>query len=271
MDATTVGRRLRRLEQSLGRTLFELHPGGQRLTAAGLELLDHVGAIEEGFEALEADSDDDAAAGTIRVSAAEGFGTWVIATRLHEFARRHPRLSIDLVANSGFLSPSKREADVAVTLTRPRQGAVVARKLCDYALGLYGRNDYLATHGSVASRSDLCGRDLVGYVPDLLYAAELNYLDEIVPGMRPRLKSTSINAQTAMIAAGAGMGLLPCFIADDNPHLTRVLPEVVIQRSFWTVYHQVSRPARRIRAFIDWLTEAVEQDRHRLMGLIRQA
>lgn len=266
VDATTVGRRLRRLEARLGRTLFEQTREGQVLTEAGETLLAQVEQMQRAADRIEARPDSGTLSGLLRVSVSEGFGTWLVAEHLPAFAAAHPALTIDLVASSGFLSPSKREADVAVLLARPAQGPVVASKLSDYALHLYASADYVASRG--APTRDTLAREhrLVGYIPDLLYAPELRYLREVDAALAPQLRSSSIAAQARLIAGGAGVGVLPHFIAGRDPALVRVLPEVTIARAFWLVTHRDTRQLRRVRAFRSWLVELVTRHRAALVG-----
>ncbi|WP_294356555.1 LysR family transcriptional regulator [uncultured Sphingomonas sp.] len=268
VDATTIGRRLRRLEARLGATLFEQTREGQVLTEAGERLLAQVEAMQRASERIgeTGDGDRDTLSGLLRVSVSEGFGTWLIAEHLHDFARRHPALTIDLVASSGFLSPSKREADAAVLLERPSAGPVVASKLADYTLRLYASRGYLDRHGAPTRETIAADHRLVGYIPDLLYSPELRYLREIDPGLSPGLRSSSINAQARLIASGAGVGVLPHFIAGGNPDLVRVMPEVEIARAFWLVTHRDTRQLRRVRAFRAWLVELVTRHRAQLIG-----
>lgn len=268
VDATTIGRRLRRLEHLLGITLFEKTREGQVLTEAGERLLARVETMAHA--AAEIDEQAGAAAlgpsGTVRISVSEGFGTRFLVDHLPGFARAHPGLTIDLVASSGFLSLSRREADIAIMLSRPRGGPVVAGKLSDYHLRLYAARDYLVQYGMPARPADLAaGHRLVGYIPDLIYAPELRYLDEVHLGLSPQLRSSSIVAQARMIAAGAGIGVLPCFIGDTEPGLCPVLPERRIARSFWVVTHQDTRQLARVRAVRDWLAYTVAAHRPRLL------
>jgi DNA-binding transcriptional LysR family regulator len=204
--------------------------------------------------------------GTLRISASEGFGSWFLAAHVPDFVRAHPALTLDLVANSGFLSLSKREADIAVMLSRPKAGPVIARKLSDYSLRLYASQGYLALGGMPQAPADLLkGHGLVGYIPDLLYAPELRYLDELQPGLAPTLRSSSINAQHHLIAAGAGIGVLPCFMGDADAALVPVLPDRRITRSFWLVTHKDTHQLARIRAGRDWILGVVQRHRGQLL------
>ncbi|MFD1612751.1 LysR family transcriptional regulator [Sphingomonas tabacisoli] len=265
LDATTVARRLGRLEVEAGRSLFEVTPAGHILTARGQDLLGHAQTMESAAIACaEGAQAGLQASGTIRVSVAEGFGTSVIAPHLHEFADAHPGIGVELVASSGFLNLSRREADVAVMLARPQRGPLVARKLTDYNLGIYGRRGVARPLSSIA---DLGEERLVGYVPDLIYAPELHYLEETAPGLSATLSSTSVNAQAAMIRSGAGIGILHCFVGDLDPLLERLLPEEVdIARSYWLVMHRDLRGVARVKAFVDWLDGLVTRMRPLMVG-----
>src|SRR5690606_12637098 len=105
------------------------------------------------------------------------------------------------------------------------------------------------------------GIAVIGYMPDILYAPELDYLGEIEPGLRATVRSSSILAQRRMIASGAGVGVLPCFLAAENPALVRVRRDQTIGRSFWLALHRDVAPQPRIRAFIDWLDARVREGR----------
>ncbi|GAA4773956.1 LysR family transcriptional regulator [Novosphingobium ginsenosidimutans] len=269
VDPTTTSRRLRRLEAALGETLFEQTREGQVLTEAGERLLAKVEAMAQAATAIREGGPASASgllSGTLRISASEGFGSWFLAAHVPDFVRAHPALTLDLVANSGFLSLSKREADIAVMLSRPKAGPVIARKLSDYSLRLYAGQAYLDHAGAPHSPADLLkGHSLVGYIPDLLYAPELRYLDELQTGLAPALRSSSINAQHHLIAAGAGIGVLPCFMGDADPALVPVLPERRITRSFWLVTHKDTHQLARVRAGRDWILGVVQRHRGQLL------
>jgi len=260
-DPTTVSRRIRRLEADLGQVLFEQDREGQRLTAPGRALLIRAEEMERCASAIGEDSGGEGgASGILRVSASEGFGTWVIAPHLHDFAARHPAVTIDLTASSGFLSPSRRETDIAILLARPRKGPLLTRKLTDYSLGLYGARRYLERTGGVPGRDALGSHRIIGYIPDQIYAPELDYLSELLPGADANLRSSSINAQHRLCRAGAGLAILPDFIGAQDGELQRVLPDFALHRAFWIAIHQDVRNLARVSLFNDWLTELVAEE-----------
>ncbi len=262
IDPTTVSRRISALEASLQQTLFERTPEGFALTAAGRALVPQAEAMAAAAARIRSGRDaGDGLSGQLRVSVSEGFGSSFIAPRLAGLTAAHPELEIDLVASSGFLNPSRREADMAILLARPRKGPLITRKLADYRLGLYAaadRPDWTLDRSMVLAGADI---PIIGYIPDILYAPELDYLGEIEPGLRATIRSSSILAQRRMISGGAGIGVLPCFLAAGDPALVRVRPDLVIGRSFWLAIHRDVATQPRIRAFIDWLDAEVRESR----------
>jgi len=265
VDATTVGRRLRRLEAKLGLTLFEQTREGQVLTEAGEALLVKVETMANAAVGIDENSQGHSASalsGTLRISVSEGFGSWFLSPHLEQFIALHPALTVDLVASSGFLSLSKREADIAVMLSRPKAGPVVARKLADYSLGLYATAEYLARKGTPQAIEELADDHcLIGYIPDLLYAPELRYLDELAPGLAPKLRSSSITAQLQLVASGAGIGVLPCFMASSDRRLVPILERHRIKRSFWLVTHKDTQQLARVKAGKEWILDCVRRNR----------
>ncbi|HAF40897.1 MAG TPA: LysR family transcriptional regulator [Sphingobium sp.] len=261
IDATTIARRLARLEKALDTELFEVGAGERLLTARGQELLGHAEAAESAaLAAVEQMSGQERKlSGQVRLSVAEGFGTWVLAPGMGDFNRRHPGIRLDLITASGFLNPSKREADMAVMLARPQRGRLTVRRLGDYRLHLYASPAYLERVGRPGKPADLRDHALIGYVPEFIFSPELDYLDEVEAGLEANLRSTSIIMQQRMIAEGAGIGVLPDFIGRRDPGLMPLMADrVEITRSFWLVMHGDLRRLARIGAVADWLQERIE-------------
>ncbi len=261
IDATTISRRLARLERALGTELFELGAGERGLTPRGLALMRHAENAESAALAALEDvtGQERRLSGQVRLSVAEGFGTWVLAPGIPAFSQRHPGIRLDLITASGFLNPSKREADMAVMLARPQRGRLKVRRLGDYRLHLYASPDYLARAGRPERPAQLRDHVLIGYVPEFIFSPELDYLDEVEAGLEANLRSTSIIMQQRMIAQGAGIGVLPDFIGRRDSSLICLMEErVEISRSFWLVMHGDLRKLARIDAVAQWLEERVK-------------
>jgi DNA-binding transcriptional LysR family regulator len=261
IDATTIGRRLARLNLALEADLFEISGGERSLTERGQALFRHAETVESAALAAmeEVTGESRSLSGQVRLSVAEGFGTWILTPGLAEFHARNPGIRLDLITASGFLNPSKREADMAVMLARPQRGRLAVRRLGDYRLHLYASPAYLERAGTPGTRAALRHHTLIGYVPEFIFSPELDYLGEVEAGLEAHLRSTSINVQHRMVAEGAGIGVLPDFIGQSSPGLVLVLEDQVeIMRSFWLVTHGDMRTLARIAAVAQWLQQRVE-------------
>lgn len=264
LDATTVGRRLRRLEADLGLSLFERTRRGHILTLAGEAIVAKAEAIEQSALEISAQADigGTEASGRVRLGVTEGLGNALIAPALAGFHERYPSIALDLIAMSGFASVPKREADMAVMLARPTSGRLKVRKLSDYALHLFASRDYLSRWGAPQSPAALSRHTLIGYVDDLIYSPQLRYHAEIAPNLTLQFCSPSIIAQLQMARAGLGIAVLPNFMAARDESLQPVLKdEVRVERSFWLTTHEDLAPLARIRALSDFLAELFDTHR----------
>lgn len=264
VDHATCSRRIAALETALAAKLFERRPQGYGLTTDGEKLV----AIAETMEsqALAAQGSVGGGnlnlSGVVRLGAPDGLSTYFLAPRLAGLMHRHPDLTIELVSTSQLLSLTKREADIAISLNRPKEGKVVARKLTDYDLALYAANAYLERAKPIRRRDDLFRHPIIGYVGDLVTAPELNYLDEIARGLRASFQSSNLIAQMTATIAANGLCVLPHFIASQEPRLTRVLPGAVsLRRSFWLTVHEDMRNLARIRVVLDLLQDEIKRHR----------
>lgn len=266
-DPTTISRRIRRLEHDLGQTLFERTRRGHLLTEQGETLAQRIEDMESVAVGIqELTGQDQTVTGKVRLGVSEGLGTKFIAPILADFTSLWPAIEIDLIALSGFVSVPKREADMSILLTRPKTGRLKVRKLTDYALQLYGSAAYLDAQPAIATTQDLEQHTLIGYVDDLIYSPQLRYFEDILPGLSPRLCSPSILAQLELTRSGAGLCILPKFIAELHSELRPVLPgDIQVQRSFWLVTHEDVQDFARIRHLSQFLVEAAAKARSRFL------
>jgi DNA-binding transcriptional LysR family regulator len=260
VSQATVGRRITALEAALGTQLLERRTDGCRLTEGGRSLLAVMEEAEASFSRAQAEAagrQDEDVAGTVRIGTPDGFGVSFLAPHLKSLAARHPRLRIELVPVPRAFSLSQREADIAVMVGRPSEGRLLVRKLTDYTLGLYASGIYAQEHGLPATQAELAGHRLVGYVDDLIPMASMDYGREFLRAWRSDIAIASATGQFEAVKAGAGIGILHDFIARPAGGLVRVLPELSVRRSYWTVVHETLKELARVRAVLDFLAETV--------------
>lgn len=264
IDHTTLSRRIKSLEEDLGTRLFERSVSGYSLTAQGERFLRTAQEVET--LALRAAQDISGSssriAGSVRIGATDGFGTSFLAPRLPAMSAPHPELLLELVTMPRLFNLTKREADLAIGLERPEAGRLYARKLTDYDLCLYGAKGYLARHGEPVTPRDLREHRFVGYIPDLIYAEQLDYLPLVSKETEPWIASSNLVAQFNMTLANAGLCVLPRFMAAREPRLRQVLADHVrITRAFWLIVHADIRDLARIRYCSDFLVEEIRANR----------
>jgi len=110
--------------------------------------------------------------------------------------------------------------------------------------------------------TDLPAHRFVGYIEELLFTPELDYLPQVSPKISAKFRSANLIAQLNATIAGFGIAVLPHFMATANPELRAVLPdEVRISRTFWMLMHADSKDLARIRAVADYICETVERER----------
>ncbi len=263
VDHATVGRRVKALEENLETKLFDRSPQGYSLTDAGHRLIGIAESIESGAIQAQAElgGQHKNISGTIRIGAAEGIATSVLAKIAGELCRRHPELEIQIVALPRRFSLSKREADIAIAVSPPTSGRLKFRKIADYKLHMYGTKKYLDSHDEIRSIDDLVKVRGIGYVHDLIYDKELDYIPLVSPDIKPHLTSTSVHVQLEATLNDAGVCILHDFMAAPFKQLQKVLPEQIsFTRSFWFVVHEDYANLERVRVVSDAIIEGIRRE-----------
>jgi DNA-binding transcriptional LysR family regulator len=265
IDPATVGRRIARLEDSLGARLFVKSPQGYALTDAGGRLVPRAEVAEAALRGLDETAETpEGLTGQIRLGAPDGCANYLLPQVLAQMCDRQPGLEVQLVALPRVFNLSKREADMAIGVSRPEAGRLVVQKLTDYRLHLAASRSYLAAHAPITTRSDLKAHRLVGYIPDMIFDKELDYLAEL--GLAaPPLASNSVSVQLNFLRAGAGVGVVHDFALPAAPDLQRILPnDISLTRSFWLIRHADDARVPRLTRFAEDLVRLCRAEMARL-------
>ncbi|MDO5620166.1 MAG: LysR family transcriptional regulator [Paracoccus sp. (in: a-proteobacteria)] len=271
MNASTVGRRVARLEADAGAVLFAKTPQGYALTPEGRRLIPHAEAAERAAaDAAEALSGQGPLTGQLRIGAPDGCANYLLPQVCAALCDAHPGLEVQIIALPRVFNLSRREADMAIGVSPPDTGRLVVQKLADYQLFLAARRDWLAARPPILQREDLRAHRVVGYIADMIFDRELDYLAAL--GVEHAgLTSNSVSVQMQAIRAGAGLGIVHDFAMPAAPELVRVLPDQVeLNRSFWLIRHADDRRSDRLTRLAEALSRTFRREIARLQRLAMQ-
>jgi len=268
IDASTLSRRLHKLEESLSTQLFERSVDGHKLTLDGNKLLQFARRME--VDASQAFSDIKNKtvinSGRVRIGVTEAFGSFFIAPKLLTLQKEYPDIQIELIHFARDVKISRNEADIAIAVERPKNTSTIITKLCNYKLQLYAHNNYLSTLNKPVSVNTLASHQWISYVDNLLFTEQLAYLKELNPNVKPSFQSTSITSQYSAIKSGLGIGILPCFLAElDNSLIKLCAEEVEIVRSFYLVTHPESKRLSHVNTVWNYLKILAKENTQLLM------
>lgn len=258
----TCGRRLAALESSLGLRLFDRTPEGLRVTAAGAALVDAASMMEQSASdlALRAAMTDRDLDGVVRIGSTELFASSFLASALVQLRERYPGIRTELVLSNDNADLMRREADLAFRFRpqglRPTPEILVAQKLSDEPLALFGVDAYLRRRGVPRDPNDLTGHDVVVYSDP---HPAMQWCEEAFRHATVVLTAPSMQVIAAAMAAGLGLGVIPYRAARLYPQL-RPLSPVVARGAGWLVVHPDLRSVPRIRVVVDALAAMFRAD-----------
>lgn len=268
LNHTTVARRIGALETALGGRVLARAAGGWELTELGRRAARAAEVVESAVAMMDASG---AASGTltgvVRMSATDGFSAYVAAPAVADLQREHPLLQVEIVTVTRQALQQRSGLDLEVVVGRPQVHRAEAFEIGEYVLGMYASRDYLAARGTPADLDELVTHPLVYFVDSILRVDDLDAPRRLVPTMRDSLTSTNVFVHVEATRTGAGIGLLPCFVADRHPDLVRVLPALINERlPYWMVLRPDSLDRPAIAAVVHALRDRVATMTDALLG-----
>lgn len=266
MDPATVGRRVARLEANYDSPLFIKSPTGYAITEMGQRLMEHAMRIEQSVdmasEALSGRAGE--LSGQVRIGAPDGCANFLLPQVCAELSRKNPELEIQIVALPRIISLSKREADFVIAVSPPTAGRLIVQKITDYRLSLAGAESYLQEHPVVTSLDDLEHHEIIGYIPDMIFDKELDYLSAI--GIEsPDLASNSVSVQMNCVRQGGGLGIVHDFSLPFHPGVKKILEDQVsLSRAFYLVRHEDDKRLERLNRLATALSLGIKREVARL-------
>ncbi|RCW28089.1 DNA-binding transcriptional LysR family regulator [Ciceribacter lividus] len=254
LDHTTVGRRVAALEADLNVRLVHRLPRSIHLTAEGERLAELGSDVEEALARVARVASGAAAdvRGLVRISAPPSLTLAVLAPEVTAFRGRHPGIVLSLIGEKTFANLNRLDADIALRLSRPASPGLVVRKLGEMRFSFYAAASYDRPEAEW---------DFIGYDDGEEPLPQQAWLQARLGGRAFVLRSNDAASQAAAAASGAGVALLPEYVARMHTSLVRLPSRLQTPaRELWLVVHEDLRHTPRIRAVLDWLVELVRAD-----------
>jgi DNA-binding transcriptional LysR family regulator len=252
----TLGRHISLLEEALGAVLFTRSNDGLRPTEAALSLRDQAETMAAAADVLSriASGEAESMEGRIRLTTSEFMGLAVLPPLFASFRALYPKIDIDLVMSDRNLDLLRGDADLAVRNVAPAQEALLVRKIGEAPVRLFAHRSYADRYDLPSTLAALQDHALIGREE---YARRV----PAFAGLTLRFGFTSMSDIALLAALRAGMGIGACQqgVADTDPSLLPVLPEVtIVQLPVWIAMHEDRRRLRRLRLLFDHLAEGLK-------------
>lgn len=256
VDHATVARRVQALEEKAGIRLFDRRPRRYLLTEKGRLVAERARRMEGEVFALERDilETEGEAPVEISVSAPPVLTSFYLTPKIAAFYEARPRIRLRLVADVRNVSLTRREADIAVRLSRPTDPSLIIRKAGSVRYLLLASPAYLATR-----KPEQCGFILFDELLD--ETPQQVWLKRMAAGRETVLRTNDLGVQCAAAAAGVGIAALPDFVAatyglqvagGEGEHITR---------DIYLTYHHDLRDSDTIAATVGFLAECLRPER----------
>nr|WP_295781805.1 LysR family transcriptional regulator [Rhodoferax sp.] len=257
----TVGRHIAALEKSLKVTLFTRSQLGLLPTEAALELEPFAQTMSSSAAALKraAESQGTGIRGTVRVTASEVIGVEVLPPIIAQLQSSHPELKVELVLSNRVQDLLKREADIAIRMTQPKQELLIARHVGQVQLGFHAHKKYLRKRGTPASLADLAQHALIGFDEETPFVRASRKGFPLWSRDAFAIRTDSDVAQLALIRAGSGIGICQVALAARDPQLVRLLPDgFTLSLDTWLTMHEDLRNNPRCKVAFDALLQGLQ-------------
>lgn len=254
----TVSRCLDAMESRLKVRLFDRTKRGYEMTAAGMEIFEAIERIGEDLSSIERKvfGKDRQLTGNLRVTCTETLLNGYLAPHVWGFLDRHPGIEFSIICTDTHLSLSRRDADLAIRFTGRPPETLVGRRLAKAAFGVYAGN---GETGNSWDRSNVEAWDWIGW-HDEFYNRML--ITNAFPEARIKHRVDSTAAMQSMARHGLGIAVLPCYTADPDPGLRRVLPKLLSEGTpdLWILHHSDVRGVSRVSLFAEFIADVITAD-----------
>jgi DNA-binding transcriptional LysR family regulator len=263
---STVSRRLAALDEALGTRLTVRDTAGVTMTEAGLGAIPAAQAMQQAVLSLsEVMLEHEHVPGVVRVTAPPWLAERLLIPAVPTLRSSHPELDVRIVGSHELVDMSTGQMDIALRNVIPSSGPLVCRRVGELAGCVYGSELYLERRGAPRRRDDLESHDLLAYegmagMPGFEWIRDEHWATHIV------FRAGDPVGLTSAIAAGLGLGAVPCILGETSPTLRRIESLGVGFSPLYVITHERNHAAPRIRAVIQFLEEVLRNNVGVLMG-----
>ncbi|EZH77435.1 LysR family transcriptional regulator [Ectopseudomonas composti] len=264
INVSTVSRRVAQVEKALGVALFDHRKSGYMLTAEGVELRALSERVELDIVSVtrRISKANQGTLGKLRITTSDSLLLYFLTPIIADFKAQNEGVAIEVLVGNQTLSLARDESDIAVRATRKPSESLVGRRLATIAWAPYGS---IANAPSSPLFSD--DQTWVSYSAGLSDLRATSYVESRVAANNIAYRTDSVAAASVAIAAGLGLGFLPCMLGDITPGLVRVGPVVAeLNDELWLLTHQDIRKSRRVQAFMAFCAAAVAEQKALVEG-----
>lgn len=253
VEHSTVARRIGALEAVIQLRLFDRLPRGWQLTDEGKTLLEAAERIEleahafgraiQGMTALQ---------GTVRLSAPPALSSHFLMPLMAQQHQQWEGIQLDLVGEIRAANLHRRDADLALRLSRPEEPGLMARHLGSAGYGLYGSARW--------KRVARAKRQYIGYGEALQGGPHRGWLAQCAEGQGYVLTVSDFSILHQACQAGLGLTILPHFIARKDAGLVEFDSGLgLLQRELWLTVHPDLRRSPRVQRIAELLAHIVQE------------
>jgi len=264
VEHSTIGRRLSALERSVGAPLVLRGPDGLTLTPLGERIVPLVHEVERSVLAVRQMVISQCA--RVRVALPSGF-TGLLTDDLARLRKEHPELTLETMGGSRAVDLRRGEADLAVRIGPVVGDDLVVRSLGEIGWSLYASRGYIERHPAPTNPEELAGHDVIAYGADLASLPASVWLETHLDDANVVLRSNEVTTMLAAVVSGAGLAVLPCFIAEAEPTLVRLTQKVLAKRGLSLVYRREVRLAEAVKVASRFIVEVIRKHTQRISGV----
>ena len=265
LNHSTIFRRLGAVEETLGIRLFERSRAGYLPTPAGEEMVALATTMADSVVAFERHvvGRDVKATGQLRVTTVDSIAVCILPPLLARFRQANPGVTLDINLSPQHLNLSRRDADVAIRATNDPPETLVGRRVSGVRWAVYSSRELAAEYGAGLMEA----APWIGFSDNFGAPAVRRWTEEKIGLRRVVCRVNSVLTLAETIAAGAGAGVLPCYVGDRRDGLARFgKPIGELDIDLWLLTHPDLRHAARVRAFTDFIGAELVRLRKTLEG-----